>query len=714
MQRRLLDSKCWRTCLALLGLVMMFAFESLAADDFGVTIVPRGSTGTTTTPKPVPQPTATSRNSGSLVIIPENAPQGDSSNSFRVNSHSGWHRARPIEPQSQPQRPPHPHRQPQPKSTAVTAPTAKPHSVHQPVFSQPSRTETTYVRPVAGSETDLPRRPPPELAPPPRALAPRNPTPLPRGPQPPPQGPGAFRPLPTAPPNVDAPEPDLDQPQRIPVKTALPSTGQLQVDIKNDRITLTANEAPLDVVLSMIARQHGLSIVGSGTAGRLVTVGLSDAPLEDALTAILGVNGFSWTKRGNILMVAPLTKESVVPAAVQGREVRVFSLSYASASDIDSVVQGLLSPIGRSVAVESDSKDKRRTREQVIVEDMPDSIERIARYVAQADQPPRQVLIEAQVLKVELTKECRHGVNFEQLANLANADITLKSAGFANAAASPALLLGIDGTEMDALIEAITLTTDAKTLARPKVLAVNGQEARVQIGAQLGYFVTTTTQTSTLQNVEFLDVGLVLNVTPIIGDDGQVLMTVKPEVSSGTVNPATGLPEEETTEVETTVLLGDGQGMIIGGLIQEQDIDTQSKIPLLGDLWAVGKLFQRTNVTRERSEIIIALTPRVVPYDGCNQVREQLNLMRVNTPLLEGPLKPVDRRAFEAELPDAIDNPRYCDPSRVPDFFTNCPGEKPLTPNYYFPTRDERQPVMPRPLPSFPANSTATEFPSNP
>ncbi len=707
MQWRTRNSKHWRTGLPLLGLVMLFAFESLAADDFGVTIVPRESAGTTPKPTVVPQPTAPTRNSGSLVIIPGNPPNG-SPDHFRVDSNSGWHRARPTETQPKPQLQP----QPQPNPVAVRVPISKPRPSQQPVTSKPLPAEPTYVRPVAGDEADLPRRPRPELAPPPRALPPRHPAPLPHGPLRP--GPGMRRPLPADPPSVDVPAPDYDQPQRIPVETAAPSTGQLQVDIKNDRITLTANEAPLDVVLSMIARQHGLSIVGSGTAGRLVTVGLSDAPLEDALTAILGVNGFTWTKRGNILMVAPLTKESVVPASVQGREVRVFSLSYASASDIDRVVQGLLSPIGRSVAVESDSKDKRRTREQVIVEDMPDSIERIAQYVAQADQPPRQVLIEAQVLKVDLKKECRHGVNFEQLANIANADITLKSAGFANAAASPALLLGIDGTEMDALIEAITLTTDAKTLARPKVLAVNGQEARVQIGAQLGYFVTTTTQTSTLQNVEFLDVGIVLNVTPIIGDDGQVLMTVKPEVSSGTVNPATGLPEEETTEVETTVLLGDGQGMIIGGLIQEQDIDTQSKIPLLGDLWAVGKLFQKTNVTRERSEIIVALTPRVVPYDGCNQVREQLNLMRVNTPLLEGPLKPVDRRAFEAELPDAIDNPRYCDPSRAPDFFTNCPGDKPLTPNYYFPTRDERQPVMPRPLPSFPANSTAVEFPSNP
>ncbi|MCH7687512.1 MAG: type II and III secretion system protein, partial [Planctomycetes bacterium] len=198
----------------------------------------------------------------------------------------------------------------------------------------------------------------------------------------------------------------------------------------------------------------------------------------------------------------------------------------------------------------------------------------------------------------------------------------MRTQGFTNAAASPSFFLGIDGTDLDALIEALTTTMDAKTLASPKILVLNGQEARIQIGAQLGYLVTTTTQTSTLQQVQFLDVGVVLRVTPQITDDNQVLMTVYPEVSSGQINEITGLPEEETTEVQTTVMLADGQGMIIGGLIQETDIENQSKIPLLGDLWLVGRLFQRKSVTRQRSEIIIALIPRIVPYRSAYQHRE--------------------------------------------------------------------------------------------
>jgi type II secretory pathway component GspD/PulD (secretin) len=196
-------------------------------------------------------------------------------------------------------------------------------------------------------------------------------------------------------------------------------------------------------------------------------------------------------------------------------------------------------------------------------------------------------------------------------------------------------------------------TTDAKTLASPKVLAVNGQEARIQIGSQFGYFVTTTTETSTLQSVEFLEVGVVLRVVPIIAADGRVLMTVMPEVSGGRINPATGLPEEDTAEVETTVMLNDGQPMVIGGLIQEEDSDIQNKIPYLGNLWLVGRLFQKRVQLRERHEIIVALVPRIVPYAPDAQCREQVEVMRATTPLTTGPLWRVNRTRWEPQLPDA-------------------------------------------------------------
>src|SRR5690606_21269919 len=146
--------------------------------------------------------------------------------------------------------------------------------------------------------------------------------------------------------------------------------------------------------------------------------------------------------------------------------------------------------------------------------------------------------------------------------------IHIKMVGFANIDAGVASMIDVDSTDLKALIEVLQTTTDAKTLASPRVLVLNGQEARIQVGEQLGFRITTTTETSTLESVDFLNVGVVLTVTPRISRDGRVMMQVRPEVSSGRVNPDTGLPEEETTEVETDVMVQSGHGLIIGGLIK--------------------------------------------------------------------------------------------------------------------------------------------------
>ncbi|MGH7129093.1 MAG: type II secretion system protein GspD, partial [Planctomycetaceae bacterium] len=379
--------------------------------------------------------------------------------------------------------------------------------------------------------------------------------------------------------------------------------------------------------------------------------------LEEALDAILTINGYTWVRRGDILMVSAVSEDSSALPLAQGRLMRVFPLSFASAVEADKVVKGLLSPIGQSFVTESSSLDKRKTQESIVVEDLPEYLARIEAYLCQIDQPPRQVLIEAHVLQVDLSDDSRNGVDFGQILEIAETGVTLQTRGFTSALANPAFFFGIEGEDMTSVIEALQSTTDAKTLASPKVFAVNGQEARIQIGGRFGYFVTTTTQTSTLQSVEFLEVGVVLRVTPIISEDNQILMTVMPEVSNGRVNRDTGLPEEETTEVQTTVLLPDGQAMIIGGLLRETDRDVQSKPPFLGDLWLVGRLFQRRAAVRERTEIIIALRPRIVPCPELQEPREQLQTLRARTPLFTPGLRRIDRRLLEPGITDAMRRP---------------------------------------------------------
>ena len=177
----------------------------------------------------------------------------------------------------------------------------------------------------------------------------------------------------------------------------------------------------------------------------------------------------------------------------------------------------------------------------------------------------------------------------------------------------------------------------------------------VHVGDDIGYQGSqTTTQTSTFQNVQFLQVGVLLKIRPSITRDDRVLLHVHPEVSTGAINPLTNIPDKSTTELETDVMLNDGQGMIIGGLIKENDSTVQSKIPYLGDLWKVGILFKRSEVTKERQRNSRGDFARIQPYSPEAENYEEGELVRAETPLFQGPLCRTCARTIRCCRTDAV------------------------------------------------------------
>jgi type II secretory pathway component GspD/PulD (secretin) len=445
----------------------------------------------------------------------------------------------------------------------------------------------------------------------------------------------------------------VPQTQIIPVKPlGLNIDNRIQLQSDRDMVTLVTRDAPLSTVLSMIAQQQNLNIVTGEEVSERINVTLKDVRLDDALNSILAVHGYTWARQNNIITVSSMTAERRTSPNVQGRIIRVFTLNYVLGSDVDKVVKGLMSPLGQSFINQTSKTEQRNAHEQLVVEDLPPYVDRIASYIAQIDILPRQVVVESNVLQVTLKDNNRHGVNFKQLAEMNNSQITLETTGLASTN-PPTSTMRVNSTDLTSLIELLKATNDTKTLASPKVAVLNGQEARISVGGKLGYLQTTATTTSTLQSVSFLDFGVVLKVVPIITEDGQILLTVSPQVSTGRINPTSKLPESESTEVETTVMLSDGQAIVIGGLIKETSSDNQNKIPFLGDLWVVGRLFQSRETLRERNEIIITLLPRIArPGDACWSAIDS-QVAQATTPLMTRNLTPIDRTAWEGELPDS-------------------------------------------------------------
>ncbi|MCA9140856.1 MAG: hypothetical protein KDB00_28995 [Planctomycetales bacterium] len=417
-------------------------------------------------------------------------------------------------------------------------------------------------------------------------------------------------------------------------------------------VTLSVDDVDVRTVLEMLAKSYKMNILVANDVEGTVTANVSGLTPEQTLNSVVRMCGLSIQRDDNVILVYPrdnLPRES--------RQLRVFPLDFARSELVEPTVTGLLSSIGSAYSSTVDELDNRKGREAIVVIDTPEVLEQVESYIIQADQPPRQVMIEARVLEIELRDEMEHGVNFEHLLGG-----EFRTGGFRitdNIATStnPFFFAEIDSKNLDALITMLETTTDAKTLATPRVMVVNGQNAKIQVGQQLGFAVATVTQTSTIQDVRYLDTGVVLQVTPTISRDNRVLLNVKPKVSSGAINPETLLPEETTREVETSVMLGNHQGMIIGGLIQEDDRVVIKKMPWLGDVKYVGKLFQRRETSRARTEIIVALIPHII--ESCEDehcsvddpIRKQIEWERTENRLFNGPLNR-ECRPWEPRLPD--------------------------------------------------------------
>ncbi|MFO1062264.1 MAG: hypothetical protein U0892_00135 [Pirellulales bacterium] len=485
----------------------------------------------------------------------------------------------------------------------------------------------------------------------------------------------------------------------LPVQPQRP-TGPLEIHAHNQLVTIYAQDVDLRQVLNNLSTESGVNIVVAENVTGRVTTALRDVPLWHALDAVLKVNGLVWSQQGDIVFVNRPNNVAVpISTSMPGQLLQIYELNYVSGKEVLDIVKGLLSPGGRAFTHAANINSSRQTRERLIVEDYPDRLQKIAHYIQVVDTPPRQVLIEANVLQVSLTNEDRHGVNLDALARVAGAKINVIQQGFADNTTNPGFMIGLDSTDMKGLLECLKSNSRVRTLASPKVLVVNGQEARIQIGAKFGYFVTTTTQTATLQNVNFLDIGTVQQVKPIITQDNQVLLTVQPKVSDGRINPSTKLPEEETTEATTTVLMPNGRGMIIGGLIKESDNESESMIPWLGERPFIGRLFRKWSFKKQRVEVIIALTPHIVPFNDPILSREAEQFVRAGGLVTEGDVVCVTP---EAEL----SAPRVFDPQSSP---TSIPG--PIT----YDGAVSPQQLVPGPIAvaSPPVNLPGSSMPSN-
>lgn len=413
-------------------------------------------------------------------------------------------------------------------------------------------------------------------------------------------------------------------------------------------VRLHVADLPLSTVLHLLSLEGERNIIASPGVTGSVTANLYDVSFEEALKAILVTNGAGYRIEGNFIYVHTFEELAKLEAARRPPPItRVYRLNYVSSADAKAYIGGIVGeesgtisiPPAPSVGLQSAPDEgggaSNAAQDFIIVTARIEIHASVAALLREIDVRPKQVLIEATILRAELGEDNALGIDFTLLGGV---DLELMSAtsnglidltlgqlpqnrledtnaiattGFTGTLPTGGLRVGIIQDQVALFLTALEEVTNTTVLANPKVLALNRQKAQVIVGRRDGFFTTTVTETAAIQTVEFLETGTQLIFRPFIGDDGFVRVELHPEDSVGFVN-AQGLPSEQTTSVTTNVIVRDGETILIGGLFRDVTTATRSQIPALGNLPVIGALFRSNTDSVSREEIIILLTIHIV------------------------------------------------------------------------------------------------------
>ncbi len=392
------------------------------------------------------------------------------------------------------------------------------------------------------------------------------------------------------------------------------------------RISLNFKDADLKDVFRLFHEITGYNIVLDPAVAGTLTIVLENVPEDQALDIILKNNGLDKVFENNVIRIATTQKlaseaasrKALIEAKELEEEPITFtrSLSYAKAKDVAPIAKKIMSKRGDVIM-----DDRTNT---LIITDLRDRQEAINRLIDTLDEQTPQVVIEARIVETDRAFERDLGVTWRTHSRWDAAHgtqtgmkfphrISLDSDVDVPAAASAGRLtlsLGnvLDSFNLDATLDAFELNGDVKILSSPRIATQNNQRATIEQGTQIPVVSTTATQI----NVEFISASLKLAVTPQITKEGTVIMDVSVDNSSPDfVNRVGDVPPINTERAQTQILVADGGTAVIGGIFKINDAVSQQSVPGLSKIPGIGWLFKNKNITRQNTELLIFLTPRI-------------------------------------------------------------------------------------------------------
>lgn len=433
-------------------------------------------------------------------------------------------------------------------------------------------------------------------------------------------------------------------------------------------VTFNFQDVPVRTVLQLIAEESNLNIVASDTVQGSVTLRLVNVPWDQALDIVLRAKGLDKRRDGSVMWVAPqpeLAKfeqdKEDARIAIENRQDLItdyVQINYHSATEIYKALteakgiggqggggggsgnqeNGFLSSRGRLVADE-------RTN-TLMISDIPKKVASMRELIGVIDRPVDQVLIEARIVVATDTFARDLGAKFgiggthtygDNVATVGSGaagggtaatrglNVNLPAGSFTDGATTgsgaPSLAYTLLGANFNLDLELSALQEEGRgeVISNPRIITANQREGDIKQGTEIGYVTITggtTTGIAATPNVQFKEALLELKVTPTITHDGRVFLNMfvkKDDVAEYINLPDYGVvPTLNRREINTAVLVEDGQTVVIGGVYEFTDNASVSKVPFLGDIPFLGNLFKKQGKQKNKAELLIFVTPKVI------------------------------------------------------------------------------------------------------
>lgn len=397
------------------------------------------------------------------------------------------------------------------------------------------------------------------------------------------------------------------------------------------KISIETNSMDIRDALNFITEESGVNMVLSDEVKGNVSLKLRQVPWDQALVVIMRARKLGYTRQGNVLRIAPLAdlkaeeddanKLAAARKTLEPLKVRMFPISYAKVDELEKKIKDFLGDRGKAVG------DLRTNA--LVVTDIEDNLDRIAKLIASLDTQPQQVLIEGKIVEAQEDFTRNIGVSWSssgtniKLGNSSRGPVNMtpnfnvnpgKGSGGQN------LNFGLNIGTLDvfgSITAALALSeteNKVKVLASPRIFTMSNEKADINQTTEVPIKQVTINGTSNQTSFQFKPLTLKLEVTPQVTSDGSVIMkvTVNRQFQGAIVDAQLGSFSVNSREANTRVLVKNGQTAVIGGIYQSDATDNDTGVPWFREVPFVGWLFKTKNSTKSKSELLIFLTPRIM------------------------------------------------------------------------------------------------------